>query len=176
MDKLENVEPKVKVTLTPIEKRRTNRAKVATYLKNHAECGLKVGDKVTVLREADDYEEGWGSVWVEEMDGMVGMNFKIQADRGEDGFELRQHKYDYHFPYFVLEKATKKPKKLAVEALLELYKAGSEAFLTCNSGPADRHEVVAKFKDLEKAQEFHRALIQCGEAAKALAKRGQNGH
>ena len=53
----------------------------------------------------------------------------------------------------------------AVEAIKRLDVAGGTAFLTCESG-GDAPKVVCKFKTLEEAQAFHRALIECGQAAR----------
>ncbi len=30
------------------------------YIRKQNSCGIKVGDKVKVLRKAEDYENGWG--------------------------------------------------------------------------------------------------------------------
>ena len=43
-----------------------------TYKERQAECGLKVGDKVKILRKVGDFEDGWGSDWPEEADTCVG--------------------------------------------------------------------------------------------------------
>ena len=53
----------------------------------------------------------------------------------------------------------------AIQAITRLNKAGFAAFITCESDVANnRYEVVCKFPTLAQAQEFHSALIECGEA------------
>lgn len=56
----------------------------------------------------------------------------------------------------------------AIDAIKALDKAGSPSFITCESGGGDKPRVVAKFSTVEEAQAFHRALIQCGEAARYM--------
>lgn len=74
----------------------------STYLINHIASGIKVGDKVKVLREAESNERGWGCAWnYEQMDELVGTTSTITDDFGSLGFRLSG---DFVFPYFVLEK------------------------------------------------------------------------
>ena len=56
----------------------------------------------------------------------------------------------------------------AVQAIKALGAAGSIAFITCESGPGSPPQVIAKFRHLQDAQAYHRALIQCGEAARMI--------
>jgi hypothetical protein len=76
------------------------------YLAGHDASGLKVGDRVKVLRKADDYEAGWKASWVDEcMDEMIGEIHTIKADDYWAGFLLEStDKPGWRFPYFVLEK------------------------------------------------------------------------
>jgi hypothetical protein len=53
-------------------------------------------------------------------------------------------------------------------AVLSLLEAGNGSFITCESGPVGRARVVVRFSSVEHAQEFHRALIKCGDAARTL--------
>ena len=55
----------------------------------------------------------------------------------------------------------------AIDAIKELDKRGAPSFITVVAG-LESHEVVCKFKSLRDAQLFHRALIQCGEAARYM--------
>jgi len=55
----------------------------------------------------------------------------------------------------------------AIDAIKELDKRGAPSFITVIAG-LENHEVVCKFKSLREAQLFHRALIQCGEAARYM--------
>ena len=51
-------------------------------------------------------------------------------------------------------------------AIKGLDEAGTPAFITCEGG--DQPAVVCKFKTTKQAQEFHQALIDCGNAARTL--------
>ena len=78
-----------------------------SYEKRQAECGLKVCDKVRVLRKAEDYEDGWGNTWAGAcMDDYVGRIRKIVGERPCAGFLVFLEEEDdwWYFPYFVLEK------------------------------------------------------------------------
>lgn len=72
------------------------------YFENHTNSGFKVGDKVKVLRSAEDFENGWDEEWVSRMDSSIGTEDVICADFGKNGFELKYAGFNY--PYFVLEK------------------------------------------------------------------------
>jgi len=82
---------------------------VDNYLKGHNNCGLKVGDRVKVIRKADSYEKGWNNSWVPKMDKYLGCIGIIVKDAKEFGFRV---KFEcpggifrpYNYPYFVLEK------------------------------------------------------------------------
>lgn len=77
------------------------------YLKLHNSCGLKVGDKVKVLRSAKDYEQGWANGWMPKMDEFIGLDFIITADDFMGGFVLSTPDPDcfpFNFPCFVLRK------------------------------------------------------------------------
>lgn len=76
------------------------------YLKGSEECGIKVGDKVEIIRSAKSFEDGWDNDWVEEMDQYVGGIFEVTSEDDGTGFYLQSPDGDsyYGFPYFVLEK------------------------------------------------------------------------
>ena len=78
-----------------------------SYEKRQAECGLKVCDKVRVIRKAEDYEDGWDNNWVGAyMDDFVGRIGKIVGERPCAGFRVFCEELNVRlwFPYFVLEK------------------------------------------------------------------------
>ena len=78
-----------------------------TYKERQDECGLKVGDKVKILRKVVNYEDGWGNTWNEEvMDDFVGRIGKIVGELPCAGFQVfcEGLKGLYRYPYFVLEK------------------------------------------------------------------------
>lgn len=67
--------------------------------------GLKVGDRVRILRKPIDFEDDWRGVWCKAMDGYVGKVVNVLAIHsgniiiGADGHRSL-------CPYFVLEKVT----------------------------------------------------------------------
>ena len=93
-----------------------------TYIDSHKASGLKVGDRVKVLRKCKSYKDGWGNTWESEMDSSIGNVYEIVVDKGTFGFRLPLDNDRYCFPYFVLEKIkTKKivkPYKELIETLI----------------------------------------------------------
>ncbi len=83
-----------------------------SYLERHNACGLKVGDRVKVVRSAGHRESGWFDLWSSVMDGSVGSVFTIQKDNGQYGFGL-DDKGNFNYPYFVLEKVEPKYRPFA---------------------------------------------------------------
>lgn len=76
-----------------------------SYLEKHKASGLKVGDRVRVLRAAEDEEGGWDNTWPPEMDDYVGKCGTITEDFDEPGFYVQFEDGDeWGFPFFVLEK------------------------------------------------------------------------
>jgi len=77
--------------------------KEEVYLKYQKASGLKVGDKVRVLRKAEDFENGWTNAWVEEeMDRTVGQTDIIESIQDYGGINLESNGLGY--PFFVLKK------------------------------------------------------------------------
>ena len=56
----------------------------------------------------------------------------------------------------------------ALKAIAELDRVGALAFITCESGPETKPQVVAKFRHIQDAQEYHRALVECGSVARLI--------
>jgi hypothetical protein len=56
----------------------------------------------------------------------------------------------------------------ALKAITELDRVGALAFITCESGPETKPQVVAKFRHIQDAQEYHRALVECGTVARLI--------
>lgn len=84
---------------------------MSNYLEMHNNCGLKVGDEVTVTRAARNYEQGWKNTWESGMDVFIGEVGVISKDRGNAGFIVNfgnGHR-SYMYPCFVLEKVERKP-------------------------------------------------------------------
>jgi len=69
------------------------------YLKWHKESGIKVGDKVRVLRQARPKELGWYMQDVSPCHSINGI-LKVREDQRERGFVLDDGEF---YPYFVLE-------------------------------------------------------------------------
>lgn len=91
----------------------TKKKATIKYIEQHKASGLKVGDKVKVLKSCKSYEKGWGNTWAEDMNSYVGKICTIFKDSGESGFKLERDngEYGYCFPYFVLEKVEEKKAK-----------------------------------------------------------------
>ena len=76
-----------------------------TYKERQDECGLKVRDKVKILREAVGFEDGWDNAWIPRMSECVGDTGVIGDMYGALGVRVKTDNYGtYFFPYFVLEK------------------------------------------------------------------------
>ena len=70
-----------------------------SYIQGQKASGIEVGDKVRVVRAAEDYEDGWQASWNgSEME--VGKEWVVKGRQGNEGFNLHEH---YVYPYFVLE-------------------------------------------------------------------------
>jgi len=69
------------------------------YLKWHNESGIKVGDKVRVLRQARPKELGW---YMQDVSPCYSINgiLKVREDQRERGFVLDDGRF---YPYFILE-------------------------------------------------------------------------
>jgi len=63
--------------------------------------GLKVGDRVKIVRELPDYSLGWGTCWNSYMTAALGKEGVISAIHATNGFRLSP--FDYWFPVFSLE-------------------------------------------------------------------------
>ena len=63
--------------------------------------GLKVGDKVKVLRAAKSYEDGWGDLWDTCMGKFVGRECVVESIDGSVWLEMDGD--GWYFPYFILE-------------------------------------------------------------------------
>lgn len=81
------------------------------WLKN---TGIKEGSWVKVIREAEDYESGWGSQWVTVMTDFVGKTCRVIGMHSSYGLHLEtvEDGKRYGFPFFILEPAEEpKPEK-----------------------------------------------------------------
>jgi len=69
------------------------------YIREQDRCGLKVGNKVKVVRSAEDHEDGWSNTWPEQMDEMIGKELEI-TKLSFFGIQLDNR---FSYPFFVLE-------------------------------------------------------------------------
>jgi hypothetical protein len=74
------------------------------YLEMQKNCGIKVDDKVRILRKAESYESGWGTVWNENMDRYIGKTGKVIGLDRLSGIDVEFYSSSWYFPFFVLEK------------------------------------------------------------------------
>ena len=95
---------------------------MSTYLQKHKASGLKIGDRVKVIRKAKNHEQGWRSFWSDEMDGFIGKECVIMRDKNAQGFALHNpaNPRPFYFPYFVLEAVTPSDNALLINRIAEL--------------------------------------------------------
>lgn len=70
------------------------------YITGQKESGLKVGDKVRIMRKAHDHENGWNNDWHPDMDEYIGRTGTIKRIADLKGVYI----HGWEFPYFVLKK------------------------------------------------------------------------
>lgn len=105
------------------------------YLAGHKASGLKVGDRVRVMRKAKDREHGWEAVWLHSMNGMVGRNVTISEDGGVIGFKIENA--NYSLPHFILEKVEPQYRPFATAKEWMEHK---DRFVVNRDGDIMRHE------------------------------------
>ena len=71
------------------------------YIKDQMGCGIKVGDRVRVLRKSRSHVRGWGTGWIGMMDESIGKILRVDVKDDEIGFRLPDGCY---YPFFVLKK------------------------------------------------------------------------
>jgi len=86
------------------------KAKQTIYVEHQKASGLKVGDKVRILRKAKDYENGWDNSWAHPMNRSIGQIDTIISVHDNTGIQLKSDGYDY--PFFVLRKVQLEPTKV----------------------------------------------------------------
>ena len=79
------------------------------YIHGQQRADFKPGDKVKVVRKAQDYQAGWGNVWAEKMDDAVGQIGEVIEPYSEwkdlEGITVGiEELMNFEYPYFVLEK------------------------------------------------------------------------
>jgi len=79
------------------------------YEEDQINSGLKVGDRVKVLRKASDDENGWDNIWMSEMSKsikQIGTIVDIYKTGVTIIFDDSWLSTSYSYPYFVLQKET----------------------------------------------------------------------
>ena len=71
---------------------------------------IEKGNKVRIVRKAKTGENGWGAIWVEEMDAYVGEEGEVLHISRDYGLRVRFGTDEWSLPYFVLEKVEPKDK------------------------------------------------------------------
>jgi hypothetical protein len=81
---------------------------MSSYSEKQKASGIIIGNKVKVLRKAQDHEAGWSDTWAQQMDYTVGKTYKvIEIQQFNGGIRLEtcnDVSRNYFYPYFVLEK------------------------------------------------------------------------
>ncbi len=87
---------------------------IEKYIKEHNESGLKVGDRVKIVRSSNMGEGGWPEQWADNMFNMIDREGTIIDCKERVGFEVRPDGLglmnDYWYPWFVLKKIEPKVK------------------------------------------------------------------
>lgn len=130
-----------------------------TYKERQNECGLKVGDKVKILRKVVDYEDGWDSCWPEDANTWVGKTGEILRDGKDAGFKvfLEEENNCWYFPYFVLEKIEEK--KLTNYSVFTTYDQGRDFFFITATSKKETSESIIFTEENGGVWEFYKKHI-----------------
>ena len=129
-----------------------------TYKERQAECGLKVGDKVKILREVGDFEDGWGNDWVPRMSECVGDTGVIGDMYGASGVQVKTDNYGaYFFPYFVLEKVEEE--KLTSYSIFTICDQGEDFFFITATSKKETSESIIFTEESGGVWEFYKKYI-----------------
>lgn len=124
-----------------------------TYKERQDECGLKVGDKVKILRKAVGYEDEWGSDWPEDADTWVGKTCEIIGDSKGSGFKVfcEEENNWWFLPYFVLEKVEENETPKHVEPVKQEEKKliNYKVFTTLDCGEVFNFAAISKEENNE---------------------------
>lgn len=114
--------------------------------------GLKVGDRVRILRKAIDFENDWMGVWCTKMDGYVGKVVNVLAIYSGD-IIIGADGYRSLCPYFVLEKVTEAESPMYIPSTDQETLAGVRK---------ERKEVGITLKELAQGQIWRQAGVLLG--------------
>ena len=78
------------------------------YIYMQSKCGIKVGDKIKVLRKASNQELGWSNNWNPDMDYLVGNTYNV-SEVNKNGICVKRKDCfkNWFLPFFILEKICK---------------------------------------------------------------------
>ena len=130
------------------------------YKERQAECGLKVGDKVKILRKVVNYEDGWGNTWNEKgMNDFVGRTGKIVGEHPYAGFQVFCEGLEdlYRYPYFVLEKVEEK--KLTSYSIFTINDQGEDFFFITATSKKETSESIIFTEESGGVWEFYKKYI-----------------
>lgn len=133
------------------------------------------GDEVKVLRSAEDYEDGWGDGWTNEMDSCVGLIGTVSTNYAnhESGIRVVFDNHDsWYFPYFVLDPTLKQGvvKPVTDDAVIHLLAKWLSRYPDCPYG--DDHE--CEFKRVGECWDLRKAHPECWiRTAKEALLRGE---
>ena len=124
-----------------------------SYEERQRECGLKVGDKVKILRKVVSFEDGWDNYWSEGADTWVGKTGVIIGDSKVVGLKVFLEEEDdwWYFPYFVLEKVEDNETPKHVEPVKQEEKKliNYKVFTTLDCGEAFNFAAISKEENNE---------------------------
>lgn len=124
-----------------------------SYEERQRECGLKVGDKVKILRKVVSFEDGWDNYWSEGADTWVGKTGVIIGDSKVVGLKVFLEEEDnwWYFPYFVLEKVEDNETPKHVEPVRQEEKklTNYKVFTTLDCGEAFNFAAISKEENNE---------------------------
>lgn len=80
------------------------------YIDAQKSCGFKKGDKVRIIRQPKDYEDGWRNI-SSSMDYTGKVGTVVSIDINGVLVSLSSNKPEIYYPYFVLEKCNVKKEK-----------------------------------------------------------------
>ena len=113
------------------------------YLERQKQSGLKIGDKVLLLRKAETHENGWNNSWEPEMDRLIGKVGTIIGIEGYSGIVVEfKNSNPYEYPYFVLERVPEIAKRTTKWSRT---RAGLKvpAYLVCFMGMHHRTVIIS---------------------------------
>jgi hypothetical protein len=134
------------------------------YLTLQAASGIEVGDKVKVLRKAEDGEMGWDNSWARSMDNFIGHVGTISNIDGSNGCRVNftePVEDRFAFPFFVLELVEKRtppkqPMKVGTYEV-EFAQGGESIEVGCQT--ISFEEVKAVYKEMKRLRKAGKGTL-----------------